>query len=111
MYKKSKIYSLIFFLVCVLALSFRINLARAQLGPLVGGRFLPGLFDIFTPTPTCGLLVSVVGPNPGVFVWAPTTYNYFNQAVTHVGLQVLGMSFYAPPCAPILSIYGTSLIP
>ncbi len=108
---KNKTYFLIFFLVCILIFSFQINQVKAQVGPLVGGRFLPGLFDIFTPTPTCGLLVSVVGPNPGVFVWAPTIYNYFNEAVTHVGLQVLGMSVYAPPCAPILTIYGTSLIP
>lgn len=78
----------------------------------VGGRFLPGLFDIFTPS-LCGLLVSVAGPKPGVFVWAPVmVYDEFYKTFNHVGTNMLGLS--TPPlgiCPPVLYIVGSSLIP
>lgn len=91
--------------------------ARAQLGNLltmpVGGRFLPGLaFDIFTITvqPPC-LLVSVVGPNPGVFNWtAPIIYDYFLLTPLHAGNNMLGLATTIPTiCPPNLLMFGSSL--
>lgn len=90
--------------------------ARAQTDPTnipVGGRFLAGLFDIYTPTPIppC-LLVSVVGPNPGVFNFVPIMiYDYFPEVPYHVGLNMLGLSKIVPPCPPTLFMLGSSLTP
>ena len=79
----------------------------------VGGRFLPGLYDIFTPTPypPC-LLVSVVGPAPGVFNFIPISiYDYFIYTPNHIGLNMLGLSKITPPCPPTLYMLGSSLAP
>ena len=75
----------------------------------VGGFFAPGVFDIFTPSP-CGLLVTVIGPRPGVFIWTPTIYRGLYEHPTHVGDFILGVA--TPPlglCPPALTIvYGTT---
>lgn len=77
----------------------------------VGGKFLPGAFDIFTPTltPPC-LLVSVAGPNPGTFNWVPVRiYDYFPETFYHAGLNMLGLSKIVPPCPPTLFMLGSGL--
>lgn len=89
--------------------------ASAQTNPTnipVGGRFLPGLYDIYTPTIICGIQVSVAGPRPGVFTWLPIRiYDYFPKASYHVGLNMLGLAKLSPPCPPTLFMLGSSLTP
>ncbi len=105
------VLALIILLTGFFALSPRVIFA--QIKNPVGGKFLPGLVDIYTPDPFCGLLVSVIGPRPGVFTFAPVRiYNYFPQAPWHVGLNMLGLS--GPPlgvCPPPLFMFGSGLTP
>ncbi len=82
----------------------------------IGGRFLPGLFDIFTPTVACGLQVSVLKTDGtvGVYTWIPSLiYDYFYYAISHIGNSMLGMVTDAPPglCPPILYLTGSSIAP
>ncbi len=82
----------------------------------VGGRFLPGLFDIFTPTLTCGLQVSVMKTNGtiGIYTWLPTAiYDYFLFTPYHVGNSMLGQASDAPAglCPPVLYMLGSSIAP
>jgi hypothetical protein len=77
----------------------------------VGGKFLPGAFDIYTPTPIppC-MLVTVIGPRPGTFNFFPTfIYDYFLMAPTHINLNMLGMARIFPPCPPTLYLVGSGL--
>jgi hypothetical protein len=76
----------------------------------VGGRFAPGLFDIFTPS-FCGPLVTVIGPRPGVFIFAPMIYRNFYLTPWHVGLNMVGNSVLTPPCPPTLYMLGSSELP
>ena len=108
-------------LAIILAIGFFSALpkrASAQLVTFpVGGIFLPGLIDIFTPVPFCGLVVSVIGPHGGVFVWGafpPNLYSYFPETFEHVGDNMLGQAVFNPnPLCPdpILYMVGSSLIP
>jgi len=76
----------------------------------VGGKFLAGVFDIYTFIPYCGLTVSVVGPRPGVFLWVPNKiYDHFFKTLSHVNLNTLGLARIAPPCVPHLFMLGSSL--
>ncbi|MCL5008936.1 MAG: hypothetical protein M1400_01185 [Patescibacteria group bacterium] len=78
----------------------------------VGGRFLPGLFDIYTPSIVCGVQVSVAGPRPGVFTFLPImVYRYFYMTPWHVGLNMVGNAALTPPCPPTLFMFGSSLTP
>lgn len=93
---------------------FKTKKANAQFETVglipVGGRFAPGLFDIFTPTPTCGILVTVIGPRPGTFVFLPAfVYDYFAQTPNHIGVNMLGLARFTPPCVPTLFMLGSSL--
>lgn len=91
---------------------FSLKTAHAQFGSsdiLVGGRFLPGFMDIFTPSMACGLLVSVAGPNPGVFTFLPThIYDEFPYVLNHVGTNTLGLARQAGVCPPALYMFGSS---
>jgi hypothetical protein len=77
----------------------------------VGGMFLPGLFDIYTPDLTCGLLVSVAGPNGGVFAFLPIDiYNYFPLSPFHAGDNTLGLASPPTVCPyPAYFMFGSSL--
>lgn len=77
----------------------------------VGGFFLPGLFDIYIPTIVCGLEVTVVGPRPGTFMFAPVLYRYFPLKVYHVADNMVGLAEIIPPCPPTLIMLGSSLTP
>ena len=82
----------------------------------VGGRFLPGVFDIFTPSLTCGLIVSVIKTDGtiGVYTFLPATvYDYFYMTPSHIGNSMLGMSTDIPTlvCPPVLYIVGSSIAP
>lgn len=78
----------------------------------VGGRFLPGLFDIYTPSIICGVQVAVAGPRPGVFTFVPVqVYRYFYMTPWHVGLNMVGNAALTPPCPPSLYMFGSSLTP
>lgn len=82
----------------------------------IGGRFLPGLFDIFTPTVACGLQVSVLKTDGivGVYTWIPAqVYDYFYYAISHIGNSMLGQVTDAPAglCPPILYLVGSSIAP
>lgn len=96
----------------------KIKLAQAQTSVLtgaipVGGKFLAGAFDIYTPTPypPC-MLVTVVGPSPGIFNFLPTfIYDYFIEAPTHINLNMLGVARILPPCPPTLYMLGSGLRP
>jgi hypothetical protein len=103
--------------VSILASLLKIKSAEAQsvlTGAIpVGGKFLAGAFDIYTPTPIppC-MLVTVVGPNPGVFNFFPTfIYDYFIEAPTHINLNMLGVARILPPCPPTLYVVGSGLRP
>ena len=88
--------------------------AALALGPTlpVGGIFLPGLFDIYTPTLFCGLLVSVAGPNGGVFTFLPVDiYDYFLEVPFHAGTNMLGLASPPTACPPALFMFGSSLLP
>lgn len=84
---------------------------------LVGGVFSPGLYDIFTPIPKCGLGVTVMGPNPGIFLFEPpatkVAIEHFTKTLFHVGNNALGYAEQdiPPPCPPTLHLIGSSLIP
>lgn len=80
----------------------------------VGGFFLPGVFDIYTPIPFCGLSVTVAGPNPGTFILIPgptVLHRYFPVTPIHIGDNMLGLAFLNPPCPPTLLMLGSSLEP
>ncbi len=101
--------------VSILASILKIKSAEAQsvvTGEFpVGGKFLPGAFDIYTPTPIppC-MLVTVIGPRPGTFNFFPTfIYDYFLMAPTHINLNMLGMARIFPPCPPTLYLVGSGL--
>ncbi len=96
--------------------------AQVSLEYGIGGIFAPGAIDIFTPSLICGSLVTLVGPNGGVFVWAPTRiYDWFALATVtnpppspHAGLWALGTAMpnlALPYCPPILTSVGTGLTP
>lgn len=81
----------------------------------IGGKFLPGMFDIFTLT-TCGLQVSVLKTDGtiGIYSWIPSfIYDYFNYTPYHIGNSMLGMATDAPTglCPPILYLTGSSIAP
>jgi len=82
----------------------------------IGGRFLPGLFDIFTPNIMCGLQVSVLKTDGtlGIYTWIPSLiYDYFPYTISHIGNSMLGMATDAPAgvCPPILYLTGSSIAP
>lgn len=91
-----------------------IETAKAQLDIIttpVGGKFLPGVLDIYTPSYICGLTVSVVGPNPGTFSFYPVyIYDYFLEAPVHAGTNTLGLASITPPCFNLYFL-GSSLVP
>lgn len=95
-----------------LLLSTRTTPAQAQVPLGVGGIFAPGLFDIYTPS-LCGALVSVIGPKPGVFVFAAYPYQYFAELPYHVSLNTKGLAEFTPgdPCPPTLIETSSSLTP
>ena len=83
---------------------------------LVGGFFGPGLYDIFTPVPFCGLGVTVIGPAPGFFLFAPpvtqVAVEHFMETPFHVGNNALGYAVQVlPNCPPTLFLIGSSLTP
>lgn len=84
--------------------------AEAQLAIPVGGAFLPGMFDIFTPT-LCGPIVNVVGPRPGGYIFAAVTYRHFPYVFPHVATNMVGLAVISPPCPPTLTMLGSSLGP
>ncbi len=104
--------------VAIFANLLKIKTAQAQSSALtgtipVGGKFLAGAFDIYTPTPIppC-MLVTVIGPSPGVFNFFPTfIYDYFIEAPTHINLNMLGLARIFPPCPPTLYVVGSGLRP
>ncbi len=90
------------------------QIARAQSGIPIGGFFAPGVFDIFNVVPFCGLTVTVVGPNPGVFVFMPVlgVYNYFPETFSHVAVNTVGLGEPASSCGlPTMVMLGSSLLP
>lgn len=101
----------------LLASILKIKSAKAQsalTGEIsVGGKFLPGAFDIYTPTPipAC-MLVTVVGPKPGTFNFIPTfIYDYFLATPTHINLNMLGLARIFPPCPPTIYLVGSGMVP
>lgn len=111
--KKTKIYTALCLTVMAIAGNFLVMPKKAMALPIdipVGGVFLPGVFDIYTPTLACGLIVSVAGPNPGVFTFGVTNfYRYFPMTPMHVGTSMLGLATPIPPCPPLLHTVGSSL--
>ncbi len=83
----------------------------------IGGKFLPGAFDIFTPVPLCGNTVTVETTTgiPVPLVWvAPIIYDDFNKTPLHAGTNMVGAilpnpNFLCP--MPILIMFGSSLRP
>lgn len=101
----------------VLGIYSQASTAQA-IGPtwLVGGVFGPGLYDIFTPVPYCGLGVTVIGPAPGLFLFAPpvteVAIEHFMETPFHVGSNALGYAIQVlPNCPPTLFLIGSSLTP
>lgn len=91
-------------------------LPKQAMAGAIGGRFLPGLFDIFTPTIACGLQVSVLKTDGtiGIYTWVPTLiYDYFYYAISHIGNSMLGTTTDFPTgiCPPTLYLTGSSIAP
>jgi hypothetical protein len=116
-----------FFITTALLLGIYSQAQRAQAAigfpVLAGGVFLPAVppgFDIFTPGICNGipvLLVTIIGPDPGVFIFAPpvtvTPTEYFLMTPSHATNNALGYATQdlPPPCPPTFHMLGSSLVP
>ena len=113
-------------IVAALALTFSIaafSVVQVQaqtvegFGIPVGGKFLPGAFDIFTFTPICGVTVTVQTPQGLIIpmIWTtPIIYREFDNVINHIGTNMIGLALppLDPLCPlPILFMFGSSLTP
>lgn len=112
--------ALVIFMVFYSVVGSRPPLARAQTSLPVGGIFLAGEYDIFTPiitpppSPCDGLEVTVVGPKPGTFMFQPVlgVYSYFPETPEHISDNMKGMAEPASQCGiPSLVMFGSSAVP
>ncbi|MBI5530267.1 MAG: hypothetical protein HY918_02080 [Candidatus Doudnabacteria bacterium] len=114
------------FKISVFSLAATLVVAVSLFSPMparaaaVGGRFMPGLFDIFTPNillPSCGLTVGVIGTNgiPKLYSWIPTMiYDFFPYTISHIGNSMLGLATDFPVAGcpyPTLYLTGSSIAP
>lgn len=113
----NNIHRLIIVMFVVTGISTGVFLApKTASAAAIGGKFLPGLFDIFTPTIACGLQVAVLKTDGivGIYTWIPSIiYDYFPYTISHIGNSMLGMITDAPAglCPPILYLTGSSIAP